>query len=107
MSDQRCVEEREVRGVGRTTVMQALMIPELHGRLDHHLLRWRMLLWRKIARQIDRTDLDRTLALPISLERLGQTVDEPLFELGLARQGFRRRHLRHLDLMFKPGLLFV
>src|SRR5262249_2088421 len=51
--------------------------------------------------------LDRTLALPISLERLGQTVDEPLFELSLARQGFRRRHFRHLDLMLEPCLLFV
>src|SRR5262249_60856462 len=105
MSDQRCVEEREVRGVGEHTLMQALIVPELPGRLDPHLLRWRMLLWRKIARQIDRTDLDRTLALPISLERLGQTVDEPLFELCLARQGFRRRPLRHLARMVNSGLL--
>src|SRR5215472_18552391 len=107
MSDQRRVEEREVRGVGEYALMQALIVPELPGRLDPHLLRWRTFLWRKIARQIDGTDLDRTLALPVSLEGIGQAIDEPLFELGFARQGFRRRHFRHLDLMLEPSLLFV
>src|SRR6476660_9499266 len=99
MRDERRIEQGEVGGIGQDALVEREVVAELASRFDPHLLRGGPLLRAEIAGEVDQPDLDRSLSLPIAPDSWWQAVDQKFLQVGLARQGFRLRHLRHLHLM--------
>src|SRR6187397_3671608 len=89
MGNQRRIQEREVRGIGEHALMQALVVRKFAGRPDPYLLARGMVSRREIAREVDRSDLDRPLAFPIGFDLRRHPTDEAGLELPFAWQGFR------------------
>src|SRR5262245_226977 len=107
MGDQGGVEQREVRRVSQHAFVQRITIWQPAVGADPDLLLRNTALAIKIARNIDRSHLYRSLTLPVVTDHAWQAREDLLRKLLLAWQRFGWWHLWHLLLMLKAPFDFV